>query len=154
MTYEPPHLSVLKFLLDLPEEQLLLMLDKDETYGLMAFRDALPMKLAGTGKRALVLKAVPGQNMSAHAIGATVQVCLYADHTRPEGGIPETEDGLDRAWAMFGHADAILQAANPLTTGPKVIQSDRQAQPQESFDRDQDLSYLVATYNVTVYSQK
>jgi hypothetical protein len=154
MTYVPPHLAVVQFLLALPTDEQAKIADTNTDYGRLIFRDALPLKLSGTGLRAVVLKAGPGINPSVHAQGSIVSACLYADHTRVDGKPPATEDGIDRAWAMFGNVDAHLQAADPLTSGAETMQSDRQAQPLETFDRDQDLPYLAIPYNVTLYAER
>jgi hypothetical protein len=155
MTYEPVPLSVVKFLLSLSEAEQAKLADKDETWGRMIFRDGLPIRLEGTGKRAIVVKqSTPGTSDAAHVSRGIVSISLYADHTRSEGEPPAVEDGIDRAWAMFGNLDHHMQAAKPLVEGARTVQSDRQAQPLESFDQDQDLAYLAVTYDVTLFQER
>lgn len=154
MSYEPIELAVVKFLTGLSSTEQDRLADTDTTYGRMIFRDGLPLRLSGSGKRAIVCKSVPGRNDPSHVSAGIVSVSLYADHTRKAGEPPAQEDGLDRAWVMFGHLDHHLQAADPLLEGARTLQSNRQSQPLASYDQDQQLAYLVATYDVTLYQER
>jgi hypothetical protein len=149
MTALAPALAVINSLVDQPAPVIASLCDSDQTWGAYIFRDGLPLRLVGTGKRALVLSSSPGAAPTAHAYGSTVTVRIYADHTRDVSGVAAVEDGLDRAWAAYGVLDQLLHSPAPLTIDP-LVQCDHATSPLESFDADQDLPYLAVNYDIAI----
>lgn len=154
MTYVPPHTALTNFLLSLPTATLDFLADVDPTFGRLIVKDSVPIKLVGSGKRCITLGHGPGTNYSTHDVGSVVQTRLYADHTRDSIGHAPQEDGIDRAWAMFGVLDHLLHAADPLTDGALMLQCDRANMPLETFDQQLDTPYLLVTYDLAVHAAK
>ncbi len=152
MTTFSPSWYVVALLRSLPVGQLDTLADTDATWGRMVYRDALPLKLAGSGKRAITVTNTPGSmgGFSTRAYSNNVSCRCYADHTRTEAGTSPTEDGIDRAWAMFGKIDKVLYSPTPLSRADPFVQSERSSLPFESFDTDQNLPYVAVNYDIAV----
>jgi hypothetical protein len=152
LTYKAPPFYIVDYLLGLAGGVLDTFSDQDATFGRMVFRDGLPVRLEQTGKRAVVVSNGTPTSMYANArrpYGNNVQIRFYADHTRELDGDVPLEDGLDRAWAMFGLVDQLLNHDKPLRNDP-FVQLDRTSQPLESFDLDQNVPYIVVNYETAV----
>ena len=140
------------YLLDLSTATLDGFSDTDTTWGRMIFRDALPLNLVTTGKRAVTITNAPGANYTTHNYGAVVSLRLYSDHTRDGSGDAVQEDGLDRAWAMFGGIDQILHSPDPLFSNSVEFHIDRSAAPMESFDHEMNIPYVAVNYDVAIHT--
>ncbi len=123
-----------------------------EQWGPHVFRDGVPLKIQGTGTTAVTITHQPGQNPNSHVIGSSIQVRIYADHTRlPDGSAP-VENGTDRAWEIHGRLDQLLSKPGYVHTPDAWFQIERTSQPLESFDREQNIPYLTVTYSVIIHA--
>jgi hypothetical protein len=143
---------VLEFLLSQASPVLDAFSDTDTIYGRMIYRDALPLRLKGTGKRAIILTSAPGSPYgNTTAYSGSVNVKCYADHSRtPVTGEVPVEDGVDRAYASWGLVDKLLQKVPPLSSSDPFIQTERTSNPLESYDSVEDLPVVVCIYDVAV----
>lgn len=154
MTYQPPSLVLTNWILAMDSSFLDLFADVDPDYGRMIFRDALPVEIVGRGSRAVLIRSAPGENNLQHVMDATVSVSIYCDHTRVDG-VAVVEDGIDRAYEVYGHLDHYLTVHGaPKFIDGTNLQISRLSHPLESHDRDQDCPYLVGTYDVTINQQR
>lgn len=154
MTYLPPELLVVQFLKSITDPDLSLMVDNTQSYGALIFRDALPLKLSPSGLRAITIAAKPGgTSPTLFQVYASMITCsIYCDHTRDINGNASVEDGIDRAWAVFGTLDFYMNSSEPIVVNSTTAQAGRMTTPLESWDQDQNLPYLTANYDVSIVS--
>lgn len=149
MTAKAISFYVVDYLLSLSSSVLDGFSDTDPTMGRMVYRDALPVRLKGTGKRAVVVQESPTSYLGlASSYGASVGLLCYADHTLEPGGGQPLEDGSDRAFAAWGLVDNLFVRVEPLRQGDPFLQSNRMSSPLRTHDPDQDVPYVVAYYDV------
>jgi hypothetical protein len=150
MTYVAPSKLVVDYLIACDPS----LVDTDPTFGKMIFRDGLLVTLPRTGKRAITVRDTPGDNYPGQMYGTTVSLSIYADHTRDVDGEARQEDGLDRAWEVFGQIDFLMnRGSDPLSSGPPLLQSDRVAH-FPTFDPQVNLPYIAVNYSVVVVAAK
>lgn len=151
MTTESPAFLLIDYMLGLDPALLDMFSDVDGVMGRMIFLDGLPFKVNGTAKRALTLANAPGTTpFGTHVYSSNVQIRFYADHDRDAQGAAEVENGLLKAWRMFGPVDVLLNKEEPLKPGDPILQVNRSSPPFESYDMDQDLPYVTVSYDVAV----
>ncbi len=151
MTASAPNFYVVDFLMGLPTGVLDALADSDSAFGRMIYREAMPVRLENSGKRAVVAIDTPGGHYSgSSAYGNVVNIRLYADHTRDIDGKASVDDGVDRAWAMFGLIDKYLNASHPIKVGDPFVQSERVNQPLETFDAEQNVPFVSVSYDIAI----
>jgi len=152
VTAKAPNFYIVDYLLGLPAPTLDGLADTDASFGRMIYREGSPVKLENSGKRAIVVVNTPGVVYpgSNGSYGSVVNMRLLADHTRDVDGLADVEDGVDRAWAMFGLLDKLLNVEAPIIVTDPWIQTNRVNQPLETWDPAQNVTYDTVCYDVSV----
>lgn len=147
-----PSFYVVDYLLSQSESILDKLADEDSNWGRLILRDELPLKLFGTGKRAITVSDGTPADYDAHAYGSSVNVRIYADHTRDTNGNAPQEDGIDRCWLMYNQLDQLLHQPGMVivVSANFYVQSDRVSGALPSFDEQQQLPYITANFEIAV----